>query len=73
MVRFLYPHGAVYRGHVPHHVVSGHRCPGGNAFPLEKNVAIAEVHLESMKNGLSEISGTEKGSVTRKIKLLKSE
>lgn len=57
-------------GHVPHHVVSGNGCPGGNALPMEKNVAIAELHLESMKNQLSKLSGTEKGSVTRKIKTL---
>jgi len=57
-------------GHVPHHVVSGSGCPGGNALPLEQNVAIAELHLESMKNRLSKLSGTEKGSVTRKIKTL---
>ena len=57
-------------GRVPHHVVSGSGCPGGNALPLEQNVAIAELHLESMKNRLSKLSGTEKGSVTRKIKTL---
>jgi hypothetical protein len=57
-------------GHVPHHVGSGNDCPGRNALPLEKNVAIAELHLENMKNGLSKLSGTEKGSVSRKIKTL---
>ena len=58
------------RGHVPQHVVSGIGCPGGNALPLEKDVAHAESHLENMKNRLSELSGNEKGSVTRKIKTL---
>jgi hypothetical protein len=57
-------------GHVPHHVGSDKGCPGGGALPLEKNVAMAESHLENMKNRLSELSGTEKGSVTRKIKTL---
>jgi hypothetical protein len=57
-------------GSVPHHVVSGIGCPGGNALRLEKNVAIAESHLENMKSRFSELSGTEKGSVTRKIKTL---
>ncbi len=57
-------------GHVPQHVVSGMGCPGGNVLPLEKEVALAESHLESMKNRLSELSGSEKGSVTRKIKTL---
>ena len=31
---------------------------------------MAESHLENMKNRLSELSGTEKGSVTRQIKTL---
>jgi hypothetical protein len=57
-------------GHVPHHVVSGAGCPGGNALPLEKSVAIAESRLESMKARLSKLSGTEKGSVTRRIRTL---
>jgi hypothetical protein len=57
-------------GRVPHHVVSGIGCPGGNALPLEKNVAIAESHLEDMKRRFSELSSTERASVTRKIKTL---
>ena len=57
-------------GHVPQHVVSGISCPGGNALPLEKDLALAESHLENMKNRLSELSGSDKGSVTRKIKTL---
>ena len=57
-------------GHVPQHVVSGIGCPGGNALPLEKDVALAKSHLENMKKRLSELSGSEKGSVTRKIKTL---
>jgi hypothetical protein len=57
-------------GSVPHHVVSGIGCLGGNALPLEKDVAIAESHLEILKSRLSEIAGTEKGSVTRKIRTL---
>src|SRR6267154_1960602 len=36
-------------GRVPYHVVSGKDCPGGAALPLEKNVAMAESHLENMK------------------------
>ncbi len=50
---------------VPEHVVSGKGCPGGNALPLEKDVALAVSHLESTKNRLSELSGSEKGSATR--------
>jgi len=57
-------------GHVPQHVVSGRGCPGGNALPLEKDVALAESHLENMKNRHSALSGSEKGSVTKIIKTL---
>ena len=57
-------------GHVPHHVgwEWGKGCPGGKALPLEKSVALAESHLEDMKNRLSALSGVEKASVHRKIK-----
>src|SRR5437867_244182 len=57
-------------GHVPQHVVSGIGCPGGDALPLEKEVALAESHLENMKNRLGELSRSEKGSVVRNIKTL---
>ena len=57
-------------GHVPQHVVSGRGCPGGNALPLERDMALAESHLENMTNLLSELSGSEKGSVTRRIRTL---
>ena len=53
------------RGLVPQHVKSGIGCPGGNALPLEKDVALAESHLENIKNRLSELSGIEKASATR--------
>lgn len=54
-------------GLVPQHgdVVSGRGCLGGNALPLEKDVTLAESYLENMKNRLSELSGSEKGSATR--------
>ena len=58
------------RGRIPQHVVSGIRCPGGNALPLEKEVALAETHLERMRLRLCALSGSEKGSATRKIKTL---
>jgi hypothetical protein len=54
-------------GRVPRHVGSGSGCPGGNALPLEQNVAIAELHLSSMKNRHTKLSGSEKGSLTRQI------
>jgi DNA-directed RNA polymerase subunit RPC12/RpoP len=58
------------RGLVPKHVISGRGCPGGDALPLEKDVALAELHLENMKKSLSELSGSEKGSTTRIVKNL---
>lgn len=51
-------------------MISGISCPGGNSLPLEKDVALAESHLENIKNRLSELSGSEKGSVARIIKTL---
>jgi hypothetical protein len=57
-------------GHVPQHVVSGRGCPGARALPLEKDVALAESHLENMKYRHSALSGSEKGSVTKIIKTL---
>jgi len=57
-------------GRLPQHVVSGIACPGGKALPLEKEVALAESHLENMKTRLSRLSGSDMGSVTRKAKVL---
>jgi hypothetical protein len=57
-------------GLVPQHVKSGIGCPGGNALPLEKDVALAESHLENIENRLSELSGSEKGSATRIVNTL---
>lgn len=58
------------KGLVPEHVVSGISCAGGNGLPLEKNIALAESHLDYMKRSLAELYGNEKGSVRRKIKTL---
>lgn len=58
-------------GHVPQHVLSGRRCPGENALPLEKDITLAESHLKNLEMCHSELSGSEKCSVTRKIKTLK--
>lgn len=55
------------QGLIPTHVVSGLSCPGGNALPLEKDVGLAQTYLESMKNRISELSGSEKGTFTRRI------
>jgi hypothetical protein len=55
-------------GQVPKHVVSGIGCLGGNALPLEKEIALAQSHLGKLKDRHGELSGSEKGSVTKKIK-----
>jgi hypothetical protein len=57
-------------GRVPHHVKSGERCPGGDALPLERTVALAELHRDTMKHRLSELSGIEKASAIRIINTL---
>jgi hypothetical protein len=43
---------------------------GGLALPLEKEVALAERYLASMRNRLGALSGVERGSVARKLKTL---
>lgn len=58
-------------GLVPQHVKSGIRCQGGRALPLEKDVALAESYLENMKNRLSDLADSEKGSATRIVNTLK--
>lgn len=57
-------------GRVPRHPRYSSPCPGGDALPLEKEVALAETHLGKMKNRLAELSGDEKASATRRIKTL---
>jgi len=57
-------------GRVPRHPGYSRPCPGGDALPLEKEVALAETHLGKMKNRLAELSGDEKASATRRIKTL---
>ena len=55
---------------VPRHVVSGKACPGGNALPLEADLTLATAHLANLRLQLSNASGSEKGSITRRINIL---
>lgn len=55
------------RGYIPKHVVSGIKCPGSNAPPLEDDVTLAESYIEELKVRQMNLSGSEKGSVTRII------
>ena len=57
-------------GLVPQHAKCGKACLGGNALPLERNVTLAESHLENIRNRLNELFGSEKGSATRIVKTL---
>lgn len=58
-------------GLVPSHVKSGVRCPGGNALPVEKDVALAESYLGKVESGLNKLSGSERGSATRIVNNLR--
>jgi len=58
------------RGLVPHHVKIGSPCPGGDSLPIEKGVALAELHLEELQGRLNGLNGTEKGSAIRMAKTL---
>jgi hypothetical protein len=55
---------------VPKHVVSGITCPGGNALPLEGDIALANAHLENLRTRVREAMGSEKGSMVRQINTL---
>jgi hypothetical protein len=54
-------------GFIPRHIVSGNECPGGYALPIEKEVSLAEYHLNVLKNRVSGLSSSEKGSAIRLI------
>ncbi|MCB0392492.1 MAG: hypothetical protein KDD58_14475, partial [Bdellovibrionales bacterium] len=54
-------------GKVPSHVVSGRPCPGSNTLPFEKDSTVAKQYLMDMKKQLENLSGSELGSMTRKI------
>lgn len=58
------------RGFVPPHVKSGIVCQGGNEFPLEKDVTLAQSHRESLIDQLGKLSGVEKNSATRMVNTL---
>jgi hypothetical protein len=58
------------RGQVPKHPKhggNGRDCPGGNALPLEKDIALAESHLLALKACHCQLSGGGKGSATKMI------
>ena len=60
------------KGVIPKHVVSGAPCPGGQFLPLEKDTKLAKSYLDMLKEKYESLSGSGKGSSTRKIKSLES-
>lgn len=60
----------VSEGVVPIHLVSGTSCPGGEKLPFEKDVKVAESYLMHLEKHRENLSGTEKGSIVKKIKTL---
>jgi hypothetical protein len=55
------------RGKIPLHVVCGIKCPGSNAFPIEKSNFLAKIYLNKMRDEIKELSGSEKCSAVRRI------
>ena len=60
----------VSRGRMPKHVLSGKRCEGGDQPALENDVSLSERHLGYLRSQANSVSGSEKGSLTRKISTL---
>jgi hypothetical protein len=52
------------------HKATGRQCPGGYAPPLEQEVTLAEESLEDLRGQLGGLSGTRRGSITRRISAL---
>ncbi len=67
--KYVSPHDK-QKGSVHQYDPIGEGCPGGNELPIERDVALAEAHLEDLKNRHDELSGAEKGSNTKRIKTL---
>lgn len=57
-------------GLVPQHVKNGRDCLGGNMLPIERDIALAALHLERTQAHLNELSGAERGSAVRVINTL---
>lgn len=55
---------------IPKHPKYGVSCIGSYALPLEKDSTLAREHLMSLKANLKGLTGTEKGSFTRKVNKL---
>ena len=57
-------------GNMPKHVLSGVRCSGSDALPLERDFELAHTYLLNLQARVDELTGNEKGSAVRKINTL---
>ena len=55
---------------MPRHIVSGVRCPGGDALPLESDIELAKAHVENLRTRVARATGSERGSLVRQIDTL---
>jgi hypothetical protein len=53
------------------HRAESRDCPGGGQLPIERDVALAEAHLNDLERRARSLSGNQRSSVTRKINKLK--
>jgi hypothetical protein len=59
------------KAYVPIRISGGRHCWGGNALPLEKDVALAESYRDIIMNRLGQFTGSEKISAIRITNTLK--
>ncbi len=55
---------------IPKHPEYGVSCTGSYSLPLEKDSTLARAHLMKLRTSLKELTGTEKGSLVRKVNKL---
>lgn len=55
---------------IPKHPKYGVSCIGSYALPLEKDSTLAREHLMGLKANLKDLTGSKKGSLTRKVNKL---
>jgi len=57
-------------GRMPKHVLSGNRCYGSGALPIESDVTIASQELNKLRANLELKIGRAKGSAAKRVKSL---
>ena len=58
------------QGLLSEHLISGRKCIASNCPPLELSTSVAESYLLELREQHESLSGSEKGSCTKKIKTL---